>query len=388
MSMYDPSMLMDNMSSDYSSQRSQFIQGCTGFAAGATAAVALRLFARWKNSTKIAWDDLSIALSLIPLWALAGTGVAIATYGGLAQQDDTLTPAQKAVFYPLAFASYILYALAITAAKLSILLLYRRIFTSLPFRRILYIFMALCTVWCTFVVLAAIFRCSPVAAAWSTDEDPTASCIPLQALYYATSSTNIALDILINLLPARQIWGLQLPKKQRILLVCCMCLGILSIAAGIGRILTVPDLISTNLSASIAMPFLFVIIEPSFAIMCACLPTYRPLALWVGQGIKNSRAGSRIKSFVSTQSMSNSSARRSRASLFPSRWRPTPSGNEKEVLTSANNTPDLSKASGDRMEFGRGWSSPQIGSRTTVVGGSGVRSPALRNQSPAFRNGL
>ena len=92
---------MDNMSSDYSSQRSQFIQGCTGFAAGATAAVALRLFARWKNSTKIAWDDLSIALSLIPLWALAGTGVAIATYGGLAQQDDTLTPAQKAVFYPV-----------------------------------------------------------------------------------------------------------------------------------------------------------------------------------------------------------------------------------------------------------------------------------------------
>ena len=251
--------------------------------------------------------------------------------------------------------------------------------------------MGLCTVWCILVVFLAIFRCSPVAAAWSTTEDPTASCIPLQPLYYATSSTNIVLDILINLLPARQIWGLQLPKKQRILLIICMCLGILSIAAGIGRILTVPSLISTNLPASLAMPYLFVIIEPSFAIMCACLPTYRPLAIWVSQGIKNTRAGSRIKSFVSTQSMSNGSARRSRSSLFPQRWRPTPSANEKEVFTSANSTPDMSKLGTEGAEFGRNnWSSPQIGSQTIVVGGrngSGVRSPALRQPSPAFRSG-
>ena len=94
-------MNMDSMNSEFSSQRSQFIQGCTGFAAGATAAVALRLFARWKSSAKLAWDDLSITLSLIPLWALAGTGVAIAMYGGLAQQDDTLTPSQRSVFYPV-----------------------------------------------------------------------------------------------------------------------------------------------------------------------------------------------------------------------------------------------------------------------------------------------
>jgi hypothetical protein len=75
MNMYDPSMTMDAMSSDFNSQRSQFIQGCAGFAAGATAAVILRIFSRWKNSTSLAADDLSISLSLIPLWALAGTGI-------------------------------------------------------------------------------------------------------------------------------------------------------------------------------------------------------------------------------------------------------------------------------------------------------------------------
>ena len=106
--MYDPSMTMDSMSSDFASQRSQFVQGCTGFAAGATAAVALRLFARWKNSTQLAWDDLSITLSLLPLWALAGTGVAIAMQGGLAQHVDTLTQAQMDVFYPVSLRSCLL----------------------------------------------------------------------------------------------------------------------------------------------------------------------------------------------------------------------------------------------------------------------------------------
>ncbi|KAL9117431.1 MAG: hypothetical protein Q9187_006035 [Circinaria calcarea] len=29
------------------------------------------------------------------------------------------------------------------------------------------------------------------------------------------------------------------------------------------------------------MPFLYTIIEPAFAIVCACLPTYRPLFVWI-----------------------------------------------------------------------------------------------------------
>ncbi|KAI4141845.1 MAG: hypothetical protein LQ340_007525 [Diploschistes diacapsis] len=363
MDMFDPSMMMNSMRSNFSAQKSQFIQGCTGFAAGATVAVALRLFARWKNSTKLAADDLSITLSLLPLWALAGTGVGMAMKGGLAQQEDALTPAQASVFYPAAFASYILYALSITAAKLSILLLYRRIFTSRPFRNALYAFMAICILWGIIVILLVLLRCHPVAAAWAPNGFYAgATCINLQPLYYGTASSNFLLDVIINLLPARQIWGLQLPKKQRILLILCMCLGVISIAAGVGRLLTIPSLVATNLPATIAMPYLFTIIEPAFAIICACLPTYRPLALWLGHRIKSSRAGSRMRSFMSTSSMHNASRqqqrrpsgsrRRSRASGFFARWEPvTASVNEKEALTSTTNmSPDLGRG-GDAGEL-------------------------------------
>ena len=238
--------------------------------------------------------------------------------------------------------------------------------------------MALCIIWGVLVILLAIFRCRPVDAAWAADY-PGASCINLQPLYYATSSSNILLDVIVNLLPAKQIWGLHLPLKQRILLVICMCLGVLSIAAGIGRILTVPSLMAENLPATIAMPFLFVIIEPAFAIICACLPTYRPLALWIGHGIKHSRYGSRVKSFISSSSMNSPDSsnlqnlpRKNRSSRFFGRWsRPVgASANEKEVLTSTNTTPEVGGFK-DGRETDQGWggASPSMGNKTVVSGG-------------------
>ena len=270
--------------------------------------------------------------------------------------------------------------MAITGAKLSILLLYRRIFPSRPFRRTLYVFVAICIVWCILVVLLAIFRCRPIPAAWNPSIN-SSTCISLRPLYYGTSTSNVILDIIINLLPARQIWGLQLPIKQRVLLVICMSMGILSIAAGIGRILTVPTLVAGNLPATIAMPFLFVVIEPAFAIICACLPTYRPLALWIAAGVKSTRAGSRIKSFISSSSARSggSTSRRSGASALLGKWKPSMSGSEKEVFsssdstpnTSANNTPDLRK----EVEGGgvdTQWSKPQLGTSTVVLGGRGA----------------
>ncbi|MCJ1281443.1 hypothetical protein MMC26_000762, partial [Xylographa opegraphella] len=51
------------------------------------------------------------------------------------------------------------------------------------------------------------------------------------------------------------------------------------LAVSAGRIGSVPLLTLSDVSATITMPFLYTIIEPAFAIICACLPTYRPLFL-------------------------------------------------------------------------------------------------------------
>ena len=52
-------------------------------------------------------------------------------------------------------------------------------------------------------------------------------------------------------------------------------------------------LVATDLPATIHAPFLYAVIEPSFAIIAACLPTYRPIFSYFGRKIRGSSAGSR-----------------------------------------------------------------------------------------------
>ena len=147
-----------------------------------------------------------------------------------------------------------------------------------------------------------------------------------------------------------------------------MCLGIISIGAGIGRLVTIPILLSGNLSASIYTPYLFVIIEPAFAIICACHPTYRPLALWFGHSISTSRAGSAVRSLLFSSSSSGGQSmdgsRKSRSSaLFAKRFRasmnPAPKSEKKGLLdpASASSSPEIDreKGSGDEARFENQW---------------------------------
>ena len=56
------------------------------------------------------------------------------------------------------------------------------------------------------------------------------------------------------------------------------------------------------------MPFLSTIIEPAFAIICACLPTYQPLFLWISTALPYSRLSSIVKTWFSSSSTSHGSS--------------------------------------------------------------------------------
>ncbi|MCJ1389852.1 hypothetical protein MMC18_002709 [Xylographa bjoerkii] len=267
-----------------------------GLAAASTLAVLLRLLARWRTISSLGADDLCISLSLIPLWGLVIDGVIMANDGGMGIPDEFSSPSQSYVFYRTLFASLFLYALAITTAKISVLLLYRRIFSQGRFQYAIYAVGSLCLLWFTIVVFVTLFQCQPVAFAW--DHTSLGTCINLQAMYYGFTISNMALDIIINFMPVKLIWQLQLPLKQRLLLLAIMLLGIIVLTASAGRIGSVPLLALSDVSATITMPFLYTIIEPAFAIICACLPTYRPLFLCLASRDSRHRGFSSIRSWL------------------------------------------------------------------------------------------
>ena len=117
------------------------------------------------------------------------------------------------------------YSLTITAVKISILLLYRRIFDTAAFRKKTLIFGILCITWFLIAICVEIFECHPLSDAFIPKMLYTDHCIDIQAYYEGVTSTNMAIDILMLLLPVHMVWGLSLPIRQRILLSGIFMLG-------------------------------------------------------------------------------------------------------------------------------------------------------------------
>ena len=122
-----------------------------------------------------------------------------------------------------------LYALAITVAKISILLFYRRIFnTIVTFRYAIYIIGGFCLLWFLVVMLVSALQCQPVSYAWDKSL-VGGTCIDLRAMYYGFTISNMVLDVIINVMPVRLIWKLHLSIKKRILLTFIMLFGIMRV---------------------------------------------------------------------------------------------------------------------------------------------------------------
>ena len=180
----------------------------------------------------------------------------VARYGGLGLDKQSLSPQEYNVFYKSTWTGNLLYPLAITSAKFAVLLLYRRVFTVRKFRIATYVVGGLCLCWFIGVFFVFTFQCIPVYKGW--DPDAPGQCLDLRNVYYGVTVSNALLDLVIALMPVRVIWKLKLPLKQRIILLFIMCFGFVTMgAAVIGRLYTIPELMSVDISGTIDIPYMY-----------------------------------------------------------------------------------------------------------------------------------
>lgn len=83
------------------------------------------------------------------------------------------------------------YSLTITIVKLSILLLYRRLFVTRTFKLLTLSVAGLCMAWFIAAVLTDIFQCHPISAVFDATMLFTDKCIDLQAYYWGITAANM-----------------------------------------------------------------------------------------------------------------------------------------------------------------------------------------------------
>jgi hypothetical protein len=171
----------------------------------------------------------------------------------------------------------IIYNLSLFCTKFSILFQYLRIFPQRSIRAATYGLMGIVLVYAIWRFFSAVFTCNPPAAFW--DHTIThKTCQDRLALSLASTTLNMATDILITVLPLPFLRKLQIPDRQRWALMAVFALGGVVVIVSILRIPALYHLMdSKDITWENPMACIWSTIEINVAIICSCLPTLRCL---------------------------------------------------------------------------------------------------------------
>lgn len=123
-----------------------------------------------------------------------------------------------------------IYILLAWSTKISILLLYLRLFPDHTFRRVVKVTVVLCCITGISFCVACIFRCHPIDFAWTFwDNEHKGRCsdILISAQGWPHVSVNIFADLVVLVLPLPTLLKLNLATEKKLSVIAMFSVGIL-----------------------------------------------------------------------------------------------------------------------------------------------------------------
>ncbi|KAI5206464.1 hypothetical protein E4T39_02430 [Aureobasidium subglaciale] len=186
--------------------------------------VAMRMYTRIYLLKSLWWDDWCTLFALA-LW-IGETGLfQLACFWGAGKHIYDLAVSD---LYPNLLRGWvvcaIMYSMTMLFAKLSILLLYRRLFPISNFAKRWWAVVAFTVAYSVGGVFASLFQCRPMESAWTLTTRPD-YCISTEKFYTANAALNVVSDIMILILPVPIVWGLNTDIRKKIILTGLFSMG-------------------------------------------------------------------------------------------------------------------------------------------------------------------
>ena len=145
-------------------------------------------------------------------------------------ENDAMTYKDTAKGHQLEFASYLVMSLTFGFIKLSVLLLYRRLFVIVGSLFKFYS-LAMCGVialWCLSFFFAFAFQCgTDITNWWTSVATVEAYCDNTSAIIVAFGISDVVTDIMILITPLPIVWRLQMSTANKVGLMAVFLLGML-----------------------------------------------------------------------------------------------------------------------------------------------------------------
>ncbi|EXF75119.1 hypothetical protein CFIO01_06729 [Colletotrichum fioriniae PJ7] len=236
-----------------------------GFVVASAAVLSLRLYTRLVLLKTAGKDDWTMLIAM--LFALVvGIGTVFGTY---------------------LLIVILHYNMGMNVVKVSFLLQYRRVFVSKKVQKVCFWAMVYVVIWACIQATLLGLSCLPIAIIVPST---AGFCLDTLPIWYFSSAMSLATDFMIFCIPLPSVLRLQLPKKQKAMLFGIFCLGFFVCIISVYRMFTLRTAVSSNdppwenIGAAI-----WSAIELNTSIICASLPTIRPLlSKWLpGAGLSS-----------------------------------------------------------------------------------------------------
>ncbi|KAF2089725.1 hypothetical protein K490DRAFT_13565, partial [Saccharata proteae CBS 121410] len=172
-----------------------------------------------------------------------------------------------------------IFFIAMMFVKVSVLLLYRRVFQAhKKFRIACDIILGFTILYSVAASISTIFTCKPVEFYWTkVFPGRTGHCSkPLEAWdpYFAL---NLATDFILVVLPMPMLQALQIQKRKKYILMSVFILGLVPCVAGVLRLKPIQYAADPDLTYWMSDIVVLAGVELTTAIICATIPALTPL---------------------------------------------------------------------------------------------------------------
>jgi hypothetical protein len=190
--------------------------------------VLARFLARTTHGNHLGPDDWTI-LTALCFGETVSVLMIICCEWGFGKHTKELPSSLVTRTLELYFYAQIFYKITFGLTKVSILLLYLRVFGVWKFfRRLCWILVAVVISFTTSSVIASIFQCSPVAFAFDKSlNNGHGTCFDLTKFWYANAGFNIGSDAILIVMPIFPVKGLNIPTRSKVALCGVFAIGIL-----------------------------------------------------------------------------------------------------------------------------------------------------------------
>ncbi|KAK2034783.1 CFEM domain-containing protein [Colletotrichum zoysiae] len=239
---------------------------------------ALRVTGKIMKLSTWGWDDTTLVFAYVILAGFMPANYLI-TEAGSGRDMWTLTPDQISRVLLIVYIFNILYSTCLSLIKASIILLYLRIFPKGSVRKVLWGTLALnAALWAGYMG-PTIFICRPISFFWDGwMGESEGQCIHLHASAISHSVFQLTLDIILLVIPATQIWGLNMSLRKKIGVYLIFGAGIFLTAVSAYRIRSlVMFATSDNPTVNTYEAAIWSNVELCTGLFVACLPSTRQL---------------------------------------------------------------------------------------------------------------